>query len=70
VIVATFYDSAALFYGFYGNLKQLIQLDYPGAAQTSVDSINNKLEITGSYIVSAGVRHGFLATSPAPTFGL
>ena len=48
-----------------GKTQREISFDYPNAISTSSHGINNKGQITGSYIDTNNVMHGFIAT-PVP----
>jgi YVTN family beta-propeller protein len=48
-----------------GKTQREISFDYPNAITTSSHGINNKGQITGSYIDTNNVMHGFIAT-PVP----
>jgi YVTN family beta-propeller protein len=48
-----------------GKTQREISFDYPNAISTSSHGINNKGQITGSYIDPNNVMHGFIAT-PMP----
>jgi YVTN family beta-propeller protein len=48
-----------------GKTQREISFDYPNALSTSSHGINNKGQITGSYIDTNNVMHGFIAT-PMP----
>jgi YVTN family beta-propeller protein len=48
-----------------GKSQREISFDFPNAISTSNHGINNKGQITGSYIDTNNVMHGFIAT-PAP----
>jgi YVTN family beta-propeller protein len=45
-----------------GKTQREISFDYPNAISTSSHGINNKGQITGSYIDKNNVMHGFIAT--------
>jgi PEP-CTERM motif len=40
--------------------------DYPGAASTAAEGINNAGDISGAWVDNAGVEHGFIAVVPEP----
>jgi hypothetical protein len=40
------------------------QLDFPGAASTDGNDINDPGTIIGDFFDSAGVEHGYIATRP------
>jgi hypothetical protein len=48
-----------------GKTQREISFDYPNAVSTSSHGINNRGQITGSYIDTNNVMHGFIAT-PMP----
>jgi hypothetical protein len=48
-----------------GKTQREVSFDYPDALSTSSHGINNKGQITGSYIDTNNVMHGFIAT-PMP----
>ena len=46
-----------------GQNGQFVGVDFPGAADTSPESINDSGEVTGTYDDSGGVFHGFLRSA-------
>jgi hypothetical protein len=70
-IIGVFLDGNGAQHGFLlsGGLPgKFVQLDYPGAIQSSLWGINNAGQLAGVYTDSNGVQHGFLAqpTSSKP----
>ena len=67
-IVGQFYDSANVGHGYLLHAGAYTVIDYPGAAVTSIDGINNKGQMvgaygTGGYVLGWDAWNGFLTDS-------
>jgi hypothetical protein len=67
-VVGRYYDSLGAIHGFVYLLDsgQTITYDYPGAASTSLNGINDRGTIAARYTDTSGVAHGFIAQLVKP----
>ena len=59
VIVGAFTDSGSAMHGFDGGA--FTRIDAPGAATTRVSGINDRGDVVGNFVDTAGRTHGFVA---------